>query len=100
MLFVRDNLVNFIQLNVFLALFNLIPIPPFDGSHIMEGLLPRALARPYAKIRQLGMLLPILLLIVLPSLIPSFDLLRVVYGPFDWVIGLYQQLAATVSGGG
>ena len=98
-LFVRDNLINFIQLNVFLALFNLIPIPPFDGSHIMEGLLPRALARPYAKIRQLGMLLPILLLIVLPSLIPSFDLLQVVYGPFEWVIGLYRDLAAMVSGG-
>lgn len=98
MAFLALNLANFIQLNVFLALFNLIPIPPFDGSHIMEGLLPRALARPYARIRQLGMLLPILLLIVLPSLIPGFNLLSVIYGPFEWVIGLYQQLAALVAG--
>ena len=32
----------FILINVFLAFFNLLPIPPFDGSHIVEGLLPRS----------------------------------------------------------
>jgi Zn-dependent protease len=96
--FVALNLTNFIQLNVFLALFNLIPIPPFDGSHIFEGLLPRALARPYARIRQLGMLLPILLLIVLPSLVPGFNLVSVIYGPFDSVIGFYGALAKLVAG--
>src|SRR5690606_20427166 len=30
----------FIIINIFLALFNMLPIPPFDGSHIVEGLLP------------------------------------------------------------
>ena len=38
--FLALNLINFLLLNVFLALFNLLPIPPFDGSHIVEGLLP------------------------------------------------------------
>ena len=31
----------FVAVNVFLAFFNLLPIPPFDGSHIVEGVLPR-----------------------------------------------------------
>ncbi len=42
--FAALNLINFITINVFLALFNLLPIPPFDGSHIVHGLLPQALA--------------------------------------------------------
>ena len=39
----------FILINVFLALFNLLPIPPFDGSHIVGGLLPRRYARHWQK---------------------------------------------------
>ena len=42
--FVIDNLVNFLLINVFLAIFNLLPVPPFDGGHVVEALLPRALA--------------------------------------------------------
>ena len=34
--FLATNLVNFLLINIFLALFNLLPIPPFDGSHIVE----------------------------------------------------------------
>ena len=30
----------FLLLNIFLGLFNLLPIPPFDGSHIVGGILP------------------------------------------------------------
>ncbi len=37
-----------IKINVGLAIFNLIPIPPLDGSHILEGLLPPDLAREYS----------------------------------------------------
>ena len=36
-----------VSINIFLALFNLIPIPPLDGSHILAILLPRELARLY-----------------------------------------------------
>jgi Zn-dependent protease len=96
--FIVLNLFNFISINVFLALFNLLPIPPFDGSHIVEGLLPEQAARSYAKFRQVGMLIPILLIIVLPQLIPGFSVTRYLIAPVDWVITWYVKLSALVAG--
>jgi Zn-dependent protease len=43
-----------IMTNVVLALFNLFPIPPLDGSRIVMGFLPRDLAYQYAKIEPYG----------------------------------------------
>jgi Zn-dependent protease len=43
-----DNLKNVLLLNVVLAIFNLLPIPPLDGGRILAGVLPRGLARPLA----------------------------------------------------
>ncbi len=43
--------------NVFLALFNLIPIPPLDGGNIVSGLLPRSLRTLYDSLRPYGFLL-------------------------------------------
>ena len=96
--FVVLNLFNFISINVFLALFNLLPIPPFDGSHIVEGLLPVPMARSYAKFRMVGMLIPLVLLVVLPNFIPGFNLIQYIIGPVEWVIGGYVRLAALVAG--
>lgn len=96
--FVVLNLFNFISINVFLALFNLLPIPPFDGSHIVEGLLPESMARGYAKFRAVGMLIPIFLIIVLPSLIPGFSVTKYLIAPVEWAIGWYARLAVLVAG--
>jgi len=49
-------------LNVSLAVFNMIPIPPLDGSHILEELLPPEAARAYEQIQQFGFIILILLL--------------------------------------
>lgn len=89
----------FIMINIFLALFNLLPIPPFDGSHIVEGLLPRDAARAYAKLRPWGLPLVFLLLLILPSLIPGFDLLGPVLDPaVGWLADFYYTIAAHVAG--
>ena len=96
--FIVLNLFNFISINVFLALFNLLPIPPFDGSHIVEGLLPEKLAHGYAKFRTVGMLIPIFLIIVLPNLIPGFSVTRYLIAPVEWAISWYVRLAALVAG--
>jgi len=97
--FAALNLVNFVMINVYLALFNLLPIPPFDGSHIFEGVLPDPLRRAYGKMRQFGFALVLLLLIVLPSVIPGFNPVGKVLGPpVDWLTGHYFALAAKVAG--
>ncbi len=97
--FLAANLINFLQINVFLALFNLLPIPPFDGSHIVEGLLPKGLAQSYGRLRPYGLMLFIVLLFVLPQLIPGFDLVgRVVFPPVEWLTGQYVALAAAIAG--
>ena len=98
MAFAALNLFNFILINVFLALFNLLPIPPFDGSHIMEGLLPDAAARKYGDLRKYGFLLVIVLIVVLPQVISGFDPVGFLIGkPVDWVTGQYLQLAGAIS---
>ncbi|OGP72368.1 MAG: hypothetical protein A2Z73_02760 [Deltaproteobacteria bacterium RBG_13_60_28] len=50
-----------VTINIFLALFNLIPIPPLDGSHILAILLPRDLARMYQYLEPVGFILILVL---------------------------------------
>lgn len=98
--FVAANLLNFLLINVFLALFNLIPLPPFDGSHIVEGLLPDGAARTYSQLRPLGFPMIMILLVVLPSLSPNFDLVgRYVFPLVQWLTEQYLAIASAVAGG-
>ena len=99
MLFVAQNLFNFIIINVSLGLFNLLPIPPFDGSHVVEGLLPRPAARVYASFRTKGLLVVFALIVVLPYLMPNLHLLdRVLGPPLEWVVGRLLMVTRLVAG--
>lgn len=93
--FVFDSLYSFLLVNVFLGVFNLIPLPPFDGGHVVQGLLPRAAAAQYAKLARFGFPLLIFLLFVLPMLSPQADIVRRVIGPIanavaDFFLGIAQ----------
>jgi len=85
--FIGQNLLNFLAINIFLAIFNLLPMPPFDGGHVVEGLLPRRLAVHYRKLGRYGFLLLIILLLVVPMLFPSAKIVeRLIGPPANWII--------------
>ena len=95
--FMIANLVNFLLVNVFLAIFNLLPLPPFDGGHVVEGLLPRRLAYEYAKLARYGFLLVILLIVVLPTLFPQANIVaRLVAPPAQAVVNAFVHLAQAI----
>ncbi|OAG28343.1 site-2 protease family protein [Thermodesulfatator autotrophicus] len=51
-----------IQLNIGLGVFNLLPVPPLDGSKILMGLLPRELAYKYSRLEPYGFIVLLLLI--------------------------------------
>ena len=71
---VADNLKNTLIINVVLAVFNMLPIPPLDGGRVAVGLLPNGLAYPLSRLEPWGMLILIALLIVLPLAGSQFGL--------------------------
>lgn len=64
--FVSNMLLTSIQLNMVLAVFNMLPLPPLDGSKVIAAFLPGFLARPYLALERWGMIILLLLLIVVP----------------------------------
>jgi Zn-dependent protease len=97
--FFAANLRNFLMVNLFLGTFNLLPIPPFDGSRIVMGVLPAPLARMYGKIEPYGLIVVFAILVILPYLLPDLHLIeRVVLPPVGWMVDQLGHLASAVAG--
>ena len=93
-IFLLANLENFIVLNLFLAVFNMLPVPPFDGGHVVEGLLPRPLAKRYRKLGRYAFPILILLLLVLPMISPRLSVVAwLVVPPVEALLRLIVAIA-------
>jgi Zn-dependent protease len=73
-------LVYAVVINLVLAVFNLIPIPPLDGSKILMGLLPAELEAPFLQLEKFGPML-VVGLVLLGSMM-HFPILWMIMKPF------------------
>lgn len=75
-----------IFINLILAYFNLIPIPPLDGSHVLYHLLPPAAGTRYRAMGRYGVTVLFLTVVLFPG---AFSLvLSPVVAAFSWIVGV------------
>ncbi|HEY9428617.1 MAG TPA: site-2 protease family protein [Gemmatimonadaceae bacterium] len=75
-----------VMINIILAIFNLVPIPPLDGSHVMKYLLPPAWALQYQRAGRYGLVIVFAVLLFAPGLV--FAPIRIVS---DVALGSWVQ---------
>ncbi len=91
-------LYNSILLNLVLAIFNMLPLPPLDGGRVAVGLLPRVLAQPLARLEPYGLLILIGVIFILPMVGDQLGIgLNIfcwaVWTPVAWLLPFFKGIA-------
>jgi Zn-dependent protease len=84
----QQVLIYLVLMNVGLGLFNLIPIPPLDGSHILENLLPSGAATIYRKFGRYGAFI-LIAVVLLDNFAHTGILNRVLVYPMYYISHLF-----------
>ena len=80
------NILTFgVHINLLLGVFNLLPIPPLDGSKVLLSQLPYNLAKEYQKLERYGFLLLILFIFIFPA--PLFLIINFLVGILSKILG-------------
>lgn len=77
-----------ITLNIVLGVFNMIPIPPLDGSHVVASLLPEEMSYQYRSIGFFGIFLIILVMRWQPFALFFYSVISTIRAPFEFLIYL------------
>ncbi|MGE5540481.1 MAG: site-2 protease family protein [Gemmatimonas sp.] len=92
-IWVARNLWNSMQINLVLAVFNMLPLPPLDGGRVAVGLLPQDLSVRFARLERWGLAILLLLLFIVPMITGYNVLAWILETPVEYLLRLVAPLS-------